>query len=298
MNIISDKDLAVFLKESPLYSKTKFFEGQPKDFEFNLLDFFEEKAFKFYCPTESDFHTFKVKKTHALTYSSDYILCEKALEFYKDDSDKINYSFHLRGECQSCNYTMDFLINIFSEQTFKKGELVLPTTYLKKIGQYPPFERMPEKEVFDYLTEEDKENYKRALSNLAVSYGIGAFAYFRRIIENEIKRIVKDISLLEFDGVDKIRKAWTEYETNHQMSNLIDNIYDYLPKSLKDIGDNPIKLLHQQLSGGIHEYSEGDCLEKAKKIDTLLRYIIKKVNSEKYELIAVRNAMKGLREQM
>lgn len=79
------------------------------------------------------------------------------------------------------------------------------------------------------------------------------------------------------------------------MTNLIDNIYEYLPKSLKEMGDNPIKLLHQQLSGGIHEYSETECLDKAKKVDTLLRYVIKKVNSEKYELMEVRKAMKGLR---
>jgi hypothetical protein len=288
---ISDKDLATFFKESPLYSKTKFIEGYPRSTEFDILDFFEEKAYKFFCPFETDYHTFKIEKN----YGNRYILCEKAIDYYLDENEKISRSFHLHGICQSCGYKMDFLINVFSETQFKSGE-GFPTTYLKKVGQLPPFERNPEKEVLDYLTDEDKENYKKALSNLAVSYGIGAFAYLRRIIENEIKRIVKDISQLDFENVDKVKKAFADYEQNHQMSNLIDNIYEYLPRSLKEMGDNPIKLLHQQLSGGIHEYSEDECLDKAKKIDVLLRYVIKKVNSEKYELLEVRKAMKGLRE--
>lgn len=292
LNIINDKDLAIFLKDSPLYSKVKFFEGHPKDFEFNIHEFFEDKAYKFHCPSESDYHTFKIKPTS----NQIYILCEKAIGYYLDNSEKINHSFFFNGICQSCGYRMDFLLNLFSETSFKAGELVLPTTYIKKIGQFPPFERNPEKEVLDYLTDEDKDNYKKALSNLAVSYGIGAFSYFRRIIENEIKRIVKDISQLEFENTDKVKNAWRQYEQNHQMANLIENIYEYLPRSLKEMGDNPIKLLHQQLSGGIHEYSETECLDKAKQVDILLRYVIKRVNSEKYELLEVKKAMRGLRE--
>lgn len=184
---------------------------------------------------------------------------------------------------------------MFSLEEIQEG-MEIPDIYIKKIGQLPAVERLPEKEVLEYLNEEDKENYKKALSNLSVSFGIGAFAYFRRIIENEIKRIVKDISELDFEGSDKVKSAWIEYEQNHQMSNLIDNINPYIPKSLKEIDDNPIRLLHCQLSGGIHVYSEETCLEKAKKIDTILRYVIKKVNSEKFELNEVRKAMRSLKE--
>ena len=191
---------------------------------------------------------------------------------------------------------MEFLLNIFSEKPVDFEYNTPPILYLRKTGQLPAFERNPEKEVLDYLNDEDKENYKKALSNLSVSYGIGAFAYFRRIIENEIKKIVKDISQLDFEDSDKVKTAWNEYEKNHQMSNLIDNINPYIPKSLKEIDDNPIRLLYEQLSGGIHEYSEDVCLEKARQVDTILRYVIKKVNSEKFELIAVKKAMKGLKK--
>lgn len=293
IQLISDKDLANFFKDTPLYSKTTFIEGQPSSYEFEILDFFVEKAYKFYCPNEKDYHTFKIPAS----YGQVYVFYEKALHIFLDKFGKVNFTFHLKGFCQSCGYEMNFLLNAFSEDKFEMGNQTLPTIYLKKVGQVPPYERNPEKEILDYLTEEDRENYRKALSNLAVSFGIGAYAYFRRIIENEIIRIVKDISQLDFEHADKVKQAWTDYEKNHQMTNLIENVYEYLPKSLKELGDNPIKLLHQQLSEGIHKFSESECLERAKKIDILLRFVIKKINSEKFEINEVKNAMKGLRSK-
>lgn len=292
MKIIDNKELVTFLRDFPLYSKTLFLDTFDKNYEFNVLDFFESKAYKFYCPFEKEEHTFKFGRNYGQQYVLDG---NNIVDYFKDNFGKLNFTFALPSNCQSCDYKMEFLFNIFTDEAIENGK-DLPKIYIRKFGQFPTFERNPEKIVLDYLNEEDKENYRKALSNLSVSYGIGAFAYFRRIIENEIKRLVKDISELDFDGSDKVKLAWSEYEMNHQMSNLITNINPYIPKSLKEIGDNPIKLLHDQLSGGIHEFSEEVCLVKARQIDVLLRYVIKKVNSEKYDLIEVRKAMLDLRK--
>ena len=289
---ITNKELADFFQNSPLYSKIEFLDLSLEDSEFYFFSYFEDKAFKFFCPFEKDYHTFKIQKKWGDQYA---IHAETAKEYYVDNESKISFTFHLISKCQSCGLHMDLLLNIFTTEPVIDGQK-LPIVYLRKIGQLPAVERNPEKEVLNYLNEEDKGNYKKALSNLSMSFGIGAFAYLRRIIENEIKNIVKDLSQLEFDGSDKIKEAWNEYESNHQMSNLIEKINPYIPKSLKEIGDNPIKLLYQQLSGGIHEFSEEDCLEKAKQVDIILRYVIKKVNSEKFELTEVRKAMNSLKK--
>jgi hypothetical protein len=169
--------------------------------------------------------------------------------------------------------------------------------YIQKIGQYPPYEFEPEASIQKYLTDEDASNYKKALTNLSVNYGIGAYAYFRRIIENEIKRIIKDISELDFEGAENVKQAYRTFEVDHQMSKLIHTLNNYLPNSLKQFGDNPIRLLYEQLSGGIHQFSEGECVEKARLIDVLLKYVIKKVNEEKYQFLDVKEAMLKLRTQ-
>ncbi|GGD17040.1 hypothetical protein [Hyunsoonleella pacifica] len=292
MNVLADKKLTDFFENYHLYSKIELFDTFVTGFKFNFSNYFSKKAYKFYCPNEKDYHTFQIEENWGNSYE---IHENNVPDYYLDKERKVNFSFHLSGVCQSCGFKMDFLINMFSQKEIKK-DIKFPALYIRKIGQFPAVERNPEKEVLDYLSDEDKDNYRKALSNLSLSYGIGAFAYFRRIIENEIKHIVKDLSELDFDGSEQIKTAWNEYEKSHQMSNLIDNINPYIPKSLKEIGDNPIKLLHSQLSGGIHVYSEETCLEKAKQIDILLRYVIKKVSSEKYELSNVRQAMNKLKE--
>ena len=80
------------------------------------------------------------------------------------------------------------------------------------------------------------------------------------------------------------------------MGNLINIVNDFLPKSLKDIGDNPIRLLYSQLSGGIHDFTDEECLQKAESIDIVLTYIIKKINEDKFEISKVKDAMKNLRK--
>lgn len=289
MMIISDKELAIFLAGYPLYSRIKFCEIKDYEEELDVYEYFENKAYKFYCPFDKDYHTFKFGKK----YGQQYIIKKNYInEFYLDKEGKISFTFHLSSTCQICGLKMNLLLNLFSEDAYLDDTFI--NLHLRKFGQFPAFERNPENEVLNYLTEEDKDNYRKALSNLSVSYGIGAYAYFRRIIENEIKRLVKDISELEYDNVDKVRIAWKEYETNRQMTNLIETINPFLPKSLKEIGDNPIKILYQQTSGGLHQFSESECLEKAKHVDKLLRYVIKKVATLKHDYIEAREAMKRL----
>ena len=166
---------------------------------------------------------------------------------------------------------------------------------MQKVGQFPAYDINVNNNLKKYLSEEDQINYKRALTCLSISYGIGAFSYFRRVIENEIKRIIKDISKLEFEGVEMVKLALESFDKDFQMSKLIDVVNKHLPVSLNELGDNPIRLLYEQLSGGIHEFTDEECIDKALSIDILLNYVIKKINEEKYQLNDVKNAMRTLR---
>jgi len=302
MKIIEDSEFADFISNKPLYYKIKAVNGYEKgNFNYtNPLDFVD-KAFKFKCPKEKEIQTFRTSIFGSTSmYARDIITIQfaKNVPIYFDKNTKLlDITTHVIGVCQSCKTEINFLIKSFSDKPWEpKVEGI--NIFIQKIGQYPPFEIEPENIVQKYLTEEDNINYKKALVNLSVSYGIGAYAYFRRIIENEIRRIIKDISEMDFEGTDKIRAALIDYEKDHQMSNLISTINTYLPKSLQELGDNPIKLLYEQLSGGIHTFSESDCLEKAQLINIVLVYVIKKVNEEKYQIRDVKDAMLKLRKNV
>lgn len=302
MKVITDIEFANFLNSSPLYYKLKAVQNfKNYDNTYTSPTDFADKVFKFRCPNEKEIQTFRTE------ISGEYRYFGKTI--YKDDGNRehclpdcfdkettmLDLTTRVYGVCQSCKTKIDFLIKSTSNKRFEERDKGIDI-YIQKVGQFPPYEIEPEAVLQKYLTEEDIGNYKKALTTLSVSFGIGSYAYFRRIIENEIKRIIKDISELEFDGVDNVRSAYKIFESDHQMSKLIDAINKYLPGSLKELDDNPIRLLYEQLSGGIHQFSEEDCVEKAKYIDILLKFVIKKVNEEKYQISGVKEAMAKLKK--
>ncbi len=301
MKIITDSELTDFLSKKPLYAKILVVSDYDKYHEsyVNPLDYIN-KPFKFKCPREKETQTFKtsVYSNYFGRYIHENTDVNAIPMEFDENTRSFNMTFQLSGICQSCGAKIEFLINAYSDKTWDERETGVNSginIFIQKVGQLPSFEISPDKIVEKYLTDEDIVNYKKALINLSVSYGIGAYSYFRRIIENEIKRIIEDISTIDFEGVDKIKKAMESYKIDHQMSNLINVVNDFLPKSLMELGDNPIKLLYAQLSEGIHAFSDEQCLKKAELIDKVLTYVIKKVNEEKYQLLDVKEAMKKLK---
>ena len=55
-----------------------------------------------------------------------------------------------------------------------------------------------------------------------------------------------------------------------QFTKAIGNVKDAIPESLRINGHNPLTLLHSALSGGIHEYSDAQCLELATAVREVL----------------------------
>lgn len=222
----------------------------------------------------------------------------KFIELKIENHEDVKYDTqHYKGVCKCCNkYKQDIILNIFCEKPQpKNNNFPQSPYYIRKIGQFPPFDIKPELEISKFLSAENLGFYKKGLMNLSSNYGIGAFAYFRRITENEIKNICIKFSELEIDGANDIKAALEKYYANHQMSSLIEEVYKYLPNSLKQLGDNPLQLLYDQLSGGIHTFSEEECYDKAIAIDTILKFVINKLNEEASNKKGVIEAMKKLK---
>lgn len=214
----------------------------------------------------------------------------RALFDYMDEQEsQYNYFQYYSACCQYCNkFKMHFLVHIFSKPD--------GNVHFTKVGQFPPYEISPDAELLKYLTDEDKECYKKALICKSQNYGMGAYVYLRRIVQEEILRIVKDLAKIERPESEKIISLLSNYEKDHQMEKLISAIGDYLPNSFKEVNDNPIKFLYKQLSGGVHEFTENECFEMADAIDTVLKFVIKRLNEETSELKKIREALKAGRK--
>lgn len=290
------KEISKLLTETPLYTSVELSEFYPEDNKF-----LNRHTFNFFCKEENSTQTFMLQVLNENMHT--FHIPERSSAFGGYISGQLlSFTDYCQGVCTSCQkYRVDFLINLYSKnakqvikENMQNGENK-QSMFLRKLGQFPPYEIKPEKEILDYLEDEDCDFYKKALMNISHGYGVGAFAYFRRIIENEIKRIIKDISTFSKDAENKISEAILKYEKDHQMSSLIDELNKYLPETLKSIGDNPIKLLYEQLSIGLHGLSEAECLKKALLIDVILKFVIKQINAEKTELKAIREAVKSLK---
>ena len=162
------------------------------------------------------------------------------------------------------------------------------------MGALPEIKELPSKIITKYFDRESNNWYYKGINSIVNKFGIGSFAYFRRIIEKELIRIIKDIQTLPSSHNKEIGELLKKHNSDPRISTIYENIFPHLPNSLKELGNNPIKLLYNQTSEGLHSLSEEECYKKAKGIRKLLDFVIKKINEEKSEIKDLRDTIKDL----
>lgn len=150
--------------------------------------------------------------------------------------------------------------------------------WIRKVGQYPPWNINVSSDVASELGE-DEELYKRARVCMSQSYGIGACAYLRRLIENQIDPILdllQDIN--EEEGNDE---GIEEIEEVIRSTNFTDKsrvAYRVAPESIVVEGTNPLKIIHDRLSEGLHTLPEEECMEVARQLASAVEYVVVELN--------------------
>src|SRR5690606_30885251 len=102
--------------------------------------------------------------------------------------------------------------------------------------------------------------------------GVGAFVYYRRVVENQKNRIFDEIiRVSQHLGADGQLLADLEAAKNEtQFTKAVDTIKHALPQSLLVNGHNPLSLLHSALSEGVHELTDAQCLDLASSVRIVL----------------------------
>ena len=271
---------------------------------------FVGETFEYKCKFEDSIKTFELEldtatKSYFGMLRGDQIPSENFID------EKLNYTFKAIGRCKSCNnYHIYFLLNVFSNNpisdirdninnvSFSKQnayKIANTNIYIQKVGAFPEIKIVPDRVITKYFNRDTNVFYYKGLNALNQNFGIGSFAYFRRIIEKELINIITDIKSLPDSHLVEIERLLVKHNENPKVSTIYDNIFEHLPNSLKAIGDNPIKLLYNQTSEGLHSLTEEECLEKANSILQLLNFVIKKINEERSEIKNLREIIKGLK---
>jgi len=140
-----------------------------------------------------------------------------------------------------------------------------------KVGEYPELSiKIPSS--LPKLLGKDYPYFIKGLKCEKQGLGVAAYAYYRRVVENQKNRLLKEILKVSAKlGADEAITNNLEAAIKEvQFSKAIDIAKESMPESLLIDGHNPFKLLHRVLSIGIHNQPDESCLEIAHNIRIVL----------------------------
>lgn len=148
-----------------------------------------------------------------------------------------------------------------------------------KYGEVPSFgPSIPPKLIS--LIGPDKDLFMQGLRAENRGLGIGAFAYYRRVVENQWARIVGDVIKVvqRIDGDKGLLSDLNRIATETQFKKAVEDFRPAIPQILLIDGcHNPLTLLHGTLSEGLHGHSDEECLTRAKAIRTVLSDLAERI---------------------
>jgi hypothetical protein len=165
---------------------------------------------------------------------------------------------------------------------------------LVKVGQSPPWEIEMNKDLSKSLGGYD-DYFKKALVCESQGYGIGAFSYYRRVVEGLIDKLLDEISsLLADDELEKFQSALAKTKSEKMAKDKIALVKDLLPPQLRPDDVNPLATLHDALSHGLHNQSDEDCLDFAKDCKVSLQFLVTQILTSKRAAAGFTEGMRRL----
>lgn len=173
-----------------------------------------------------------------------------------------------------------------------------PRGLCTKIYQEPAFGAPIPNRVFGIIGEANRGYLLQARRAISRGLGIGAYAYYRRIVENtkfDLVASVLDVATRTNAPpaqLELLKKAQKERQFSKAMEMLSD--VSAVPPVLLIRGHNPLTLLHDALSEGIHQLDDKDCLERAQEAEAVLFELARSMQTALAERKEVESAVSSI----
>lgn len=148
-----------------------------------------------------------------------------------------------------------------------------------KYGELPPFGIPVPNRLLRLFGGEDAKTFLKGRQCENLGYGIGAFAYYRRVVENhrndlydEIIKVCRTVGAAE-ELITELDAAKNEIS----FSKSLEKIKTGLPQGLLINGHNPLNALHGALSVGLHNESDDDCLAAAQAVRLVISDLVERI---------------------
>ncbi|PDS74347.1 hypothetical protein [Rhizobium phaseoli] len=179
--------------------------------------------------------------------------------------------FNLSYKCGDCHVEHKFY-SLYAE--FGEGT----SGRLYKYGELPPF-GVPVPNKVLRLFGKDSKLFQKGRQCENLGYGVAAFAYYRRVVENHKNDIFEEI-IKVCRTVHAPEGVITELEQAKKeiaFTKAIEAIKSALPQGLLINGHNPLLALHGALSVGLHDESDEECLAAAQAVRLVLTDLVEKI---------------------
>lgn len=149
-----------------------------------------------------------------------------------------------------------------------------------KMGEFPFYGSQISPKLLA-LIESARETFLQGHRAENAGFGIGAFSYYKRVVENQRNKFIREIAnIAKQSGADEqalrqFEKAGKEIKFNQA----IEEIKGLIPHSLLIHGQNPLRLLHNALTEGFHSQTDKECLEIAASIRIILTELAERISS-------------------
>jgi len=167
-------------------------------------------------------------------------------------------------ECISCKKeSVKYYLRVTpleaTELRFPVRQVVSTRAEVEKVGQVPAWIAPVPALLKKALGEEGVQHYRQGASSLRAGRGIGAAAYFRRIVEDHVDdllTVVEEAAAAQSDQptVERIRAAKGLLQATERLKIAKENT----PAILRPGGYNPLGTLYEILSEGLHEKSDAE----------------------------------------
>jgi hypothetical protein len=203
--------------------------------------------------------------------------------YYSDNSPK-GKVVRTIYRCTSCDKFERYFLLKFDPEGY----------YVMKVGQEPPWDISIDRTLKKTLGDR-ADYYKKGLICESQSYGIGAFAYYRRIIEEIIDELLTEIAgLMAGEEQDRYLEALEQVKKTKVTQDKIALVKDLLPPILRPDGMNPLSVLHDALSQGLHRESDERCIELAMTVREVLEFLVNEVTARKAAAASFTESMRKL----
>jgi len=170
------------------------------------------------------------------------------------------------------------------------------SSFFSKIGQHPPLEERVAPELARQIDAENLDFYKKGLRCRNFNFGVGALAYLRRVVENRMNDILDRLCAAAAEAgfaADEL-KGLEDAKRSKRFDDKVAYAAKILPPYLKPGGQNPIDLLHDLASEGIHTKSDVECIEIFDRSRIALEYVLRELQVRKEDAKAFAESLREL----